>query len=299
MLREEQISSSTVLTPRSKMRPRVMAKLKQEEALKWASKRERMLRAARNRRAEHAQGVLTEEHTFKPEIAACPPSSRTRHEAEVNESPESSSTAGNVQSPAVAGKRATKPSKIRNAPGPEKADTGRIAVLNVALHEALDEVERWKERCKEVAVSLCRAELELRRKDKEISELRGSCEALLQRNQTNREELEGDSPSTEDLYFAGVDGSGNLHGSSSSGALRLLLLALITLTLRHSADVRILGDEASSDSEVTADFGGSPRASPSRERSDPTEPLERIVRQLGDMLRSNREALIHGRHDHP
>ncbi|KAF4732206.1 hypothetical protein FOZ62_006076, partial [Perkinsus olseni] len=173
-LSEEQISSSTVLTPRSKMRPRVMAKLKQEEALKWASKRERMLQAARHRRAEHAQGmlvtgVLTEEHTFKPEIAACPPSSRTRHEAEVNGSPESSSTAGDVQSPAVAGKRSTKPSKIRNAPGPEKADTGRIAVLNVALNEALDEVERWKERCKEVAVSLCRAELELRRKDKEVA----------------------------------------------------------------------------------------------------------------------------------
>ncbi|KAF4758484.1 hypothetical protein FOZ63_033336 [Perkinsus olseni] len=136
-------------------------------------------------------GVLTEEHTFKPEIAACPPSSRARNEAEANGSPESSSIAGDVQSPAVAGKRPTKPSKIRIAPGPEKADTGRIAVLKVALNEALDEVERWKERCKEVAVSLCRAELELRRKDKEISELRGSYEALLQRNQTNREELEG------------------------------------------------------------------------------------------------------------
>ncbi|KAF4703062.1 hypothetical protein FOZ63_001894 [Perkinsus olseni] len=279
------------------MRPRVMAKLKQEEALKWASKRERMLQAARHRRAEHAQGVLTEEHTFKPEIAACPPSSRTRHEAE-NGSPESSSTAGDVQSPAVAGKRSTKPSKIRNAPGPEKADTGRIAVLNVALNEALDEVERWKERCKEVAVSLCRAELELRRKDKEISELRGLYEALLRRSQTNREELEG-RPSTEDLYFAGVDGPGDLHGSSSSGALRLLLLALITLMLRHSADVRILGDEASNDSEFTAVFGKSPRESPRRKRSPSPEPLERIVRQLGDMLRSNREALIHGRHDHP
>ncbi|KAF4739121.1 hypothetical protein FOZ62_017567, partial [Perkinsus olseni] len=134
-----------------------------------------------------------------------------------NGSPESSSTAGDVLSPAVAGRRATKPSKIRNAPGPEKADTGRIAVLNVALNEALDEVERWKGRCKEVALSLCRAELELRRKDKEISELRGSYEALLQQNQTNREELEGDSPGTEDLYLAEVDGPGDLHGSSSSG----------------------------------------------------------------------------------
>ncbi|KAF4717229.1 hypothetical protein FOZ63_021910 [Perkinsus olseni] len=277
------------------MRPRVMAKLKQEEALKWASKRERMLRAARNRRAEHAQGVLTEEHTFKPEIAACPPSSRARHEAE-NESPEPSSTAGDVQSAAVAGKRSTKPSKIRIAPGPEKADAGRIAVLNVALHEALDEVERWKERCKEVALSLCRSELELRRKDKEISELRGSYEALLQRSQANREGLEG-RPGTEDLHLAELDGPGDLHGSSSSGALRLLLLALITL--RHSADVRILGDRASSDSEFTADFGKSPKEYPRRERLPSPEPLERIVRQLGDMLRSSREALIHGRHDHP
>ncbi|KAF4703095.1 hypothetical protein FOZ62_018677 [Perkinsus olseni] len=256
------------------MRPRVMAKLKQEEALKWASKRERMLRAARNRRAEHAQGVLTEEHTFKPEIAACPPSSRARHEAEVNESPEPSSTAGDVQSAAVAGKRSTKPSKIRIAPGPEKADAGRIAVLNVALHEALDEVERWKERCKEVALSLCRSELELRRKDKEISELRGSYEALLQRSQANREGLEG-RPGTEDLHLAELDGPGDLHGSSSSG------------------------DRASSDSEFTADFGKSPKEYPRRERLPSPEPLERIVRQLGDMLRSNREALIHGRHDHP
>ncbi|EER20567.1 hypothetical protein Pmar_PMAR010315 [Perkinsus marinus ATCC 50983] len=109
-------------------------------------------------------GVLTEEHTFKPEVTALS-SPRNWREGDNSESRKSPSAASERSS---TGRPIAQDALRRDAE--QRAKTGEMAFLRMALQEALGEVERWKGRCEEVTLELRRVKSKLKQREEEVSD---------------------------------------------------------------------------------------------------------------------------------
>ncbi|KAF4655554.1 hypothetical protein FOL47_009385 [Perkinsus chesapeaki] len=251
----ELLSSSATLTPREKNRSRVLAKSNEEKALKWARKRKSMVEAARAKNAAKLTGVLTEEHTFQPDVLSSRSSLRSRSRAA--SSPASGKLTYKHDTPQSSGKGAADSESRKGSGGiviPQQR-RGRevealqyeVESLRLALGEALVKAKKWKCRCKKASEALAQAESVIWQQRRELSDLRRPYRGSMLEEETVPEDIAG----------------------------RLC---------DRQADSSEESDKASMASELTASFGERGRSVPQpvdRSRSPSPDELQRMVYQLG------------------